>query len=251
MKPKHLILVLLSLFIYSCNNDDDSNNSPKGYFTTRIEKTDFTNANFNRIYDIEYNSQNQIALISATSPDGEVVTFEHVYTNGLLTQILATGAGTSNTTSHEFVYTAVGILSSYIVNDNGSVSTYPITYNAGSNAYTLTDEDEDYTIDFDTNNTIEQYILPLGAITIQSNSESNGVFQHVETQIGTHLLLGMFNGDDFYFFNPNELESVSFEGTVRTTSHTRDSNNRINVVNYLQGDTNVKELQITYQQRNL
>jgi len=252
MKPKHLILILLSLcFTYSCSNDDDSSNAPKGYFPSRIEKTDFTNANFNRIYDFEYNSQNQIALISIVSPDGGNVTFEHIYTNGLLTQILATGAGTSDTVSHEFVYTASGILSSYIINDNGSINTYTISYNASTNAYTLTDEGENYTVDFHENNTIDQYILPVGTIDILSNFESNGVFQHVDAQIGTHLLLGLFNGVDFYFFNSYEVESVSFDGDVWTVNNTRDSNNRINVVNYLQGDTNVRELQVTYQQRNL
>ncbi len=250
MKALKIITSLfLTLFIVSCSNDDD--NDPKGYFPTRIEKTDFTNANFNRIYDFEYNAQNQIALISIVSPDGGNVTFEHIYTNGLLTQILATGAGTSDTVSHEFVYTASGILSSYIINDNGSINTYAISYNASTNAYTLTDEGENYTVDFHENNAIDQYILPVGTIDIQSNFGSNGVFQHVDAQIGTHLLLGLFNGVDFYFFNSYEVESVSFDGDVWTVNNTRDSNNRINVVNYLQGDTNVRELQITYQQRNL
>ena len=168
-----------------------------------------------------------------------------------MTQFLATGAGTSNTVSHEFVYTAAGILSSYIINDDSNINTYIITYNPSTNAYTLSDEGENYTIDLHDNNTIDEYILPVGAIEVQSNFDAHGVFQHVNIQIGTHLLLGIFNGIDFYFFNPYQVDTVTFNGTEWITNHTRDVNNSITTVNYLQGDTNLRELQINYQERNL
>ena len=71
---KFILLLFLPTFIVSCSSDDDSNNAPKGYFPTRIEKIDFTKANFNRIFVFEYNAQNQIALICATASDGETVT---------------------------------------------------------------------------------------------------------------------------------------------------------------------------------
>lgn len=252
MNPKHLILTLLGLcMIVSCSKDDDSNNGPKGHFPIRILKTDFTNASFNRKFELSYDAQNRISRITATSPDDAIVTYDLIYTHSLLTQILATGEGTSNTVSHEFTYTSSGVLSSYVIADDEDVNTYPIAYFEDTHIYSLIDEGETYTMDFHEENAIAQYSLPFGVIQINSDFDHPGVFQHLEIQPAMHLFFGIFNGMDYYFFNSFEIESVQFLGAIWNVSSTRDSNNNISVLNYMEGATNVREYRIDYQQRNL
>lgn len=249
MKTFKTIFTLTCLLVLlSCNNDDDNQ---QGYFPTNIELTDYTNSINNKSITIGYNSNNGISEIILDDNDG-IKTKQYSYTNGKITSVSNTGF-LGGPDVRTFVYNASGILSSIVDETDGSTETYLINYDAPSNTYTLIDGTESSSVQLDESGNPYQYsfsyLTSNIVLTLDSNEE--GVFKNVESQVALQFDLALFSGGElFYYFNQRQINHFQFGVQDFDVINNRDTNGNISSViyNFVGGG---RQIDLTYQKRNL
>lgn len=249
MKTLQLIFSFLcTILIISCSNDD---HTPKGYFPTTIELTDYTNSINNKLIAVNYNSDNTISQITLEDNHG-LKTKNFSYTNGRITGVTNSGF-LGGPDSRTFVYNSAGILSTIIDETDGSTETFLINYDAPSKTYTLIDGTEATNIELDTSGNPIQFssnFLPSDLILTLDTSEK-GVFQHVNPQIALQFDLALFSsGHIFYYFNQKQINQFEFGVQNIEVINNRDTNGNISSVVYNFGGGG-SQLDIIYDRRNL
>lgn len=242
-----LFLVLSSIIILSCNNDDDT---PQDFFPSKIVLTDYTNSISNKTVEINYNNDNTISQIVIEDNNG-IKTKQYFYTNGKITSVTNTGF-LGGPATRTFVYNNTGDLSSIIDETSGSTETFPISYNSTTNTYTVVDGGDTYSVILDNSNNPNQYSSSsFPNLTLTLDSTKNGIFKNVRPQIALQFDLALFNnGHLFYFFNQKQINHFEFGVQDFDVINTRDSSDNISSViyNFTGGGS---QIDITYQKRNL
>lgn len=242
-----LFLVLSSIIILSCNNDDDT---PQGFFPSKIVLTDYTNSISNKTVEINYNNDNTISQIAIEDNNG-IKTKQYFYTSGKITSVTNTGF-LGGPTTRTFVYNNTGDLSSIIDETSGSTETFPISYNSTTNTYTVIDGGDTYSVILDNSNNPNQYSSSFFPnLTLTLDSTKNGIFKNVRPQVALQFDLALFNnGHLFYFFNQKQINHFEFGVQDFDVINTRDSSDNISSViyNFTGGGS---QIDITYQKRNL
>lgn len=245
---KRIMIILTCSTVLSCSSDD---NSAKGYFPTNIELTDYTNSINNKSISISYNSNNRISEI-ILEDNNEIKTKQYSYTNGKITSVSNTGF-LGGPDVRTFVYNASGILSSIVDETDGSTETYLINYDEPSNTYTLIDGTESSSVQLDESGNPNQYsfsyLTSNIVLTLDSNEE--GVFKNVESQVALQFDLALFSGGElFYYFNQRQINHFQFGVQDFDVINNRDTNGNISSViyNFVGGG---RQIDLTYQKRNL
>lgn len=220
---KTLCIVLLALTM-SCSSDDDTNtpNVETGFFPKKITKTSVTDPTVNRSFNYTYNSDNQISNISIVFPEGEVWrNYNLSYNNGLLTQF------DTGTIVYSYGYTIEGILSNITLMFGSDPVIISVSHNETAHSYSFTLEstttvtlnaDETFTLIYENDNPSNTSI---------GYTEIDGVFADVAPQVALQLTLGGFQGLDYLFFHPYQIQGFLYNGTEWTLTNTRDDNDNI------------------------
>lgn len=220
---KTLCIALLAL-TFSCSSDDDNNTPPIETISLpkKITKTSITDPTVNRSFNYTYNTDNQISSVSIVFPEGEVWrNYNLSYNNGLLTQF------DTGTTVYNYTYSSENILSSITLLFGSDDITIPVSHNEIGHSYSFTLEgtttvtlntDETFTLIYQNDNPSNTTI---GYTTI------DGVFADVAPQVALQLTLGGFQGLDYLFFHPYQIQGFIYNGTEWTLTNTRDDNDNI------------------------
>ena len=220
---KTLCIALLALTM-SCSSDDDTNtpNVETGFFPKKITKTSVTDPTVNRSFNYTYNTDNQISNISIVLPGGEVFrNYNLSYNNGLLTQLDA------ETIVYSYGYTIEGILSNITLMFGTELVILSVNHDQTAHSYSFTLEGTTTV----TLNSDETFML-----MYENDSPSNttigyttidGVFTDVAPQVALQLTLAGFQGLDYLFFHPFQVQGFIHNGTEWTLTNTRDDNENI------------------------
>lgn len=128
MKLKLLSIVIILVFLFSCNKDDDgvpNQTSPGNQYLSKITKEDGS-----EYVLITYNPNKTIHQIRQQLEIGFWQNIQYEYSDGQIGTIFLTGEGAN---SFRFSYDANGILIGY--EDVNAEAEFPITYNPAENSY--------------------------------------------------------------------------------------------------------------------
>lgn len=224
MKTLKLLCLIMLALTLSCSNDDD-NNSPNIETVSlpkKITKTSITDPTVNRSFNFTYNTDNQISNMSIVYSEGEVFrNYDLSYNNGLLTQL------DDETIVYNFSYTSENILTSITLSFGADEIVVPVIYNATAHSYSVTvegtttmtlNEDETFPFIYENDN---PSTITIGYTTI------DGVFADVAPQVALLLTFGGFQGLDYLFFHPYQVQGVMHNDTEWTLTNTRDDDENI------------------------
>lgn len=209
MKPKHLILTLLSLFsLNSCNNDDDSDKVRINLLKT-VEVIYPTSSLSNYTLSITYNDDNNIQTVSRTLADNSVYLFTCDYTTTKKLSTVTIESPTGDLRSVAFQYTPQDILFRIEDTVDGVTTPYDINYNSVENFYSSLNR----TWFFDASNNFEGYFFSSEAAHTFEYSNSKGI-----ESLGIYipmLIYETINGlgfaSDLNFLSPNQMTNSIFE----------------------------------------
>ena len=256
---KHILILFLSLFIFSCNNDDDSQPVvAKEYFPTKITTSYPTYPSGNGETNILYDNQNRISKLVYIN-DPNTFTLDLTYsTANLVTSILVTkNTPTVNTvTNYIFSYTN-NFVSQLIKSSPSGIESFDILYNAPTKTYTIDDgttAPNYFTYNNDGN--INEFVFDGLSLSLNHNG-NKGIYNGIENSFPiffTSLQAG-FEGILSYsqFFSNKEMISIQFPSLLLQTTVARNSDGNISQIDYKDSVTNDVEFTstVTYEQRTI
>jgi hypothetical protein len=247
---KPIILILVTIFIYSCSKDDDVQPQVnKEYFPTKITTTFATSPISNVTTLIKYDEKNRIVELKYEKAD-KTDTYEVIYdTNNLiaLIKLKKVSSGITTTKTHLFSY-----LNSYLqkfeeISSTG-IQSYNVQFNIATNTYTF----EGYAseaIKIDEFGNIIEYNFRNGVKSDLTYNNNKGVFTNTNSLA---LILANFtnaNSD----FNSVFFSALLFSNKEITTAKasvysgsinydlvtTRASNNTISNIDHVRSTTGI------------
>ncbi|MEA1787330.1 hypothetical protein U1E44_14605 [Arenibacter sp. GZD96] len=209
MNPKHLITILVSLFILNaCSNDDDSNKVRISLLKT-VEVTYPASSLSNYTLTVDYNNDNTINTVVKTLADNSTFRFACSYndTKKLAAVGIESPSGSSRTI--EFQYTPQDILFQIEEHIEGSINAFEINYNSLENNYSSLHR----TWFFDDANNFEGYFFSSEAVHTFEYNNSKGIenFDIYIPILIYETLNGLGFASDFNFISPNQNTNSAFE----------------------------------------
>ncbi len=248
---KIYILIVLSVFLTNCKNDDDSNPPSQSeqeqeeietaYFPSHIELYNIMDETI--IFYFEYNNQNQITEISSTT--GGFLNIE--YTNNLISHINFSGEY-----EYWFSYANNRVNEIVIEETTGGVTEIMVNYNAMDQVYMVPDTKNYY---YNIYNSLVE-IEEADSYSIIYNNENSGIFRENSNWFPLHFVTNDFLGKNLYFFSAREISQTrDFHSDPAITNtyfdYVRDENGNIEnfKVNLNEGADGIDQYWITYEER--
>ncbi len=232
-KINKITILIISFFIFSCNNDDDQ--VSKEYFLTKITTTLPSSTTSSGTTNIQYDSKNRISQFSYQNVSQTYI-FEVDYnTENLITSIISTKTSSTGTNILTFNCTYTNAILSQIIISNGAAAIpYNFIYDNASNKYTIesTSTTPDY-YKYDSNeNIIEFYFSGLLANFEYNNNK--GIYNHTNNNLPL-LFANLVNMQEeslySYLFTNKEMTTMTFSLTNNFNSTiTRNEENNISEV---------------------
>jgi len=240
---KKIILLVITLFILSCNHDD--NQISKEYFLTEIITTLPSSSTSNSTTNIQYDSQNRISQFSYQNVSQTYMFEVHYNTENLITSIVSTKTSSSGTNILTFNCTYTNSILSQIMISNGAAAIpYNFIYEDITNKYTVesTSTTPDY-YKYDANeNIIEFYFSGLLANFEYNNNK--GIYNHINNSLPllfANLITMQEETFYSYLFSNKEMTSMTFALTNNFNSTiTRNEKNyisKVEIKNTASGET--------------
>lgn len=209
MKPKQLLLILLSVFIMnSCSNDDDSG-KVKIHLLKTVEVTYPASSLSNYTLHINYNNDNNIQTVTKTLADHSVYLFTCNYTatKKLSSVTIETPIGEALTVA--FQYTPQDILFQIDYTVGGATTSNEINYNAIENNYSSSNK----AWLFDANNNFEGYFFSSEFYHTFEYNNAKGI-ENLNTYVPMLIyetLYGLGFAIDMNFLSSNQMTQSTFE----------------------------------------
>lgn len=218
MKTRFILLILLSLIVFSCNDDDDGSAvTPIPEEEKFIETITYSNMN----YQFEYNEDKTVKSLIVSN----LILFEYTYENGRMSAITLIANGQA--IDYFLEYDANDKISSFT--NNGVIT--PVIYNAEENYYKYEKEDgNEFSLYLTENGDVYKTINydPVqddeeGTVSIYENSKMGVLTNTSNIKVPSVLVLGE-NIGVFYLFpvSRKPIKTLSISGGVVTFENIYD-----------------------------